>query len=279
MEAGLLYYRRDLLERYGLAPPRTWPELVEAVHAIQRGERDPGLQGFLWQGKQYEGLVCVAHEFAWGGGADLLEGGADAAQAVSFMRRLVGEEAVSPASVATADEETTRRLFGAGRAIFMRNWSYAWTLLQQDGSPVRDKVGLAPLPAFPGHESVSVLGGWLLAVPKRAARPREAQALIRYLTSPEVQRRLTLDLGYQPARRDLYRDAALLEAKPWLRDLLPVLSAARSRPVTPYYLTLSHILQPELSAALVATKSPEAALASARRQIETQLGSRPLERG
>lgn len=267
MDAGLLYYRRDLLERYGFAPPRTWPDLVRIARTILDGERDPALKGFVWQGKQYEGLVCVAHEFVWGRGADLLNDETQGAeQSVAFMRRLVAEEAVSPPSVATADEEAARHLFGAGRAIFMRNWSYAWTLLQQEGSPVKGRVGLSPLPSFPGYESVSVLGGWLLAVPRRASHAREAEALIEFLTSPEIQRRMALDLGYKPARRNLYQDAALLESQPWLRDLFPVLLAARPRPVTPYYLMLSQALQPELSAALVGTKSPQAALASARRQ-------------
>jgi multiple sugar transport system substrate-binding protein len=236
------------------------------VETILEGERDPALTGFVWQGKQYEGLVSVAYEFVWGHGAKLIgPATAEAEGAVGFMGALVGP--VSPPSVATGDEETTRHLFGAGRAIFMRNWTYSWTLLNREGSPVRGKVGVAPLPAFPGHESVSVLGGWLLAVPRRAAHPAEAKALMAFLASTEIQRRMAMELGYQPVRMSLYQDRELLRVQPWWRSLFPVLRAARPRPVTPYYLILSQILQPELSAAVVGTKSPHDALASARRHM------------
>lgn len=267
IDAGVLYYRRDLLDRYGFSPPRNWPELVRIARTILQGERDRALHGFVWQGKQYEGLVCVALEFIWGHGANVLEEKPGAESAVTFMRDLVVREKISPALVFTADEEATRHLFGAGRAIFMRNWPYAWPLFQQEGSPVRGKVGIAPLPSFPGYRSASTLGGWMLAVPRRAAHQREAAELITFLTSPEIQRRMALEIGYKPTRRDLYRDASLLQSQPWLRELAPVLSAARPRPVSPYYLMLSQALQPELSAALVGTKSPRAALASARWQM------------
>ena len=46
----------DLLRKYGFDPPRTWQELVEIARAITA--REPGMYGFVWQGKQYEGLVC-----------------------------------------------------------------------------------------------------------------------------------------------------------------------------------------------------------------------------
>ncbi|MGH7209330.1 MAG: ABC transporter substrate-binding protein, partial [Nitrospiraceae bacterium] len=269
LDAGVLYYRRDLLERYGFVPPRTWPDLVRMTRAIMDGERDPKLKGFLWQGKQYEGLVCVALEFIRSNGSDLFaDRGSRAEAALRFMRGLIVPEGITPLLVATADEEATRHLFGSGRAIFMRNWPYAWSLLQEEGSRVRGKIGLAPLPSFPGHRSVSTLGGWMLAIPKRAAHPREAQALIRFLTSGEIQREMALRIGYNPSRRSLYQDPVLLETRPWMAMLDPVLAEAKPRPISPYYLMLSQLWQPELSAALVGTKSARAALASAHRQME-----------
>ena len=273
LDAGVLYYRRDLLDRYGFPPPKTWPELVRITRAILDQEQDPQLKGFLWQGKQYEGLVCVALEFIRSHGGDLPADHRLAASqaALTFMRDLV-KDGISPSLVTTADEETTRNLFGAGRAIFMRNWPYAWSLFQAEGSPVRNKVGLAPLPAFPGHEPVSTLGGWMLAVPRRAPHLREAVDLLRYFVSPKIQERITRELGYLPARRDLYREPSLLEAKPWLAEFSPVFFGAKPRPVTPYYLMMSQVLQPELSAAVVGLKTPGEALTSVRRQIDLMLG-------
>ena len=69
-DAGVLYYRRDLLDKYGFAPPQTITALTHIAQRILHGERNPQLTGFVWQGKQYEGLMCVALEFmrAYGGG-------------------------------------------------------------------------------------------------------------------------------------------------------------------------------------------------------------------
>jgi trehalose/maltose transport system substrate-binding protein len=274
MDAGLLYYRRDLLDLYGFSPPRTWPELAAVARRILDAEQNPRLAGFVWQGKQYEGLICVALEFLRSSGSGLWEGNeTSAGTALQFMRDLIAKDGVTPLTVATADEEGTRHLFGAGRAIFLRNWPYAWSLFQQEGSAVKGKVGIAPLPSFPGHAGVPTLGGWTLAIPTRAPHPQEAADLIRYLSSPDVQRRMALEIGYKPVRRDLYADGRLLRAQPWLRDLQPTFLAAKPRPVTPYYLMLSQMAQPELSAVVVGMKSPEEALQSIRTQAAFILGS------
>ena len=267
IDAGVLYYRRDLLDRYGQRPPKTFPELVATARTILDAEQDPRLYGFIWQGKQYEGLVCVALEFLRGQGLDLWKSDdAAVAEGLRFMRDVIAKDRITPPPVAMADEEGTRHLFGSGRAIFLRNWPYAWTLFQQEGSDVRGKVGIAALPAFPGYSSAPTLGGWALAVPARAAHQQEAMALIRYLTSPEVQLNMALEIGYKPVRKDLYEDERLLKVQPWLQELLPTFLAARPRPITPYYLMLSQVIQPELSAIVVGVKSPLEAVRSMRRK-------------
>ena len=73
VDAGVLYYRKDLLDKYGFAPPQTYPELVEQAQRILAAERDPRLMGFVWQGMQYEGLVCAALEFIRGNGGDVFD--------------------------------------------------------------------------------------------------------------------------------------------------------------------------------------------------------------
>ena len=240
IDTGVLYYRRDLLARYGFDAPTTWPELVHIVRTVSAGERNPALKGFLWTGKQYEGLVCVALEFIWSHGGTILDARrtGDAEAALTFMRQLV-VDGISPELVSTSDEEATRLLFSDGRAIFMRNWPYVAALLEDADSPLRGQTGLAPLPAFPGHLSASALGGWMLAIPRQASHPELAAQFVRFLSAPATQRRLALQLGYHPARRELYSDPAMLAAQPALADLLRVFDAARPRPVTPYYLMLS----------------------------------------
>lgn len=275
VDAGVLYYRRDLLERHGLAPPNTWQKLVDTARQVLDAEQDPALAGFVWQGKQYEGLLCVALEVIRSNGTDLWSGDRNRAEAgLRFLRETVAVHRITPLSVSMADEESTRLLFGAGRAVFMRNWPYAWSLLQREGSPVRGKIGIAPLPSFAGYASAPVLGGWLLAMPRGAAHPREAGELIRFLTSTDAQRRIAMELGYHPTRRSLYIDERLIGARPMLKDLYPIFLEARPRPITPYYLLLSQAVQPEVSAVVVGRKTPREALDGARRQVARMIGTR-----
>jgi multiple sugar transport system substrate-binding protein len=269
IDAGVLYYRRDLLDRHGLDPPRTWPELVRAATVVLDAEHNNTLAGFLWQGKQYEGLICTASEVLWSFGADLWTGDWEQAEAgLQFLRETISKFGITPLSVSMADEESTRLIFGNGRALFMRNWPYAWSLLQREGSPVRGKIGVAPIPSLPGHAGSPVLGGWLLAIPRHSPRQEMAGQLVRFLSSPHAQRRIAMELGYNPTRLALYDEEPLLKARPFLKDLYPIFLSARPRPLTPYYLLLSQAAQPEVSAVVVGRKTPREALAAVRSQAE-----------
>ncbi|MBX3303722.1 MAG: ABC transporter substrate-binding protein [Nitrospira sp.] len=273
VDAGVLYYRRDLLDRHGLEPPRTWLELAHIAKAVLEAEQNSALTGFVWQGKQYEGLMCVTLEVLRSNGTDLWSGDRDrAVYGLRFLRETIATHRITPLSTSMADEESTRWMFGEGRALFMRNWPYAWSLLQREGSPVRGKVGVVPLPAFPGFASAPVLGGWMLAMPNSSTHQEVVGELIRFLTSSDAQRKVAVELGYNPVRRALYADESLLELRPFLKDLYPILLAARPRPVTPYYLLISQAVQPEISAVVVGRKSPDEALDAIRRRADQIMG-------
>jgi multiple sugar transport system substrate-binding protein len=274
MNVGMLYYRTDLLARHGLAPPRTWEELVAQVARVRAGERDPRLDGVLWQGRQYEGLTVNALEALWANGARVLgDDGAPlpdperAAEALAFMRGLI-TAGVSPSWVTAADEELTRRHFGDGRALFLRNWPYAMDLFQQAGSPVRGKVALAPLPGRAGGAAgVGASGGAHLGVDRRTRHPALAAALVRFLAGASAQKTMSVRGALNPTRMALYHDPDVVRAHPDFPVVHDLMLRARPRPVTPYYLMLSTTLQPEFSAALVGVKEPATAVRHARRRL------------
>ncbi len=281
VDAGVLYYRRDLLEKYGFDPPQTYPELVAQAQHILQGENNPRLLGFVWQGMQYEGLVCAALEFIHGNGGQVLSEDGRVAltapatlHALEFMDALIRREGVTPALVSTLNEEATRHLFQSGRAIFMRNWPYAWKLLNQADSPVAGRVGLATVPHFPGSMSAPTLGGFHVGVNAFSSRREAAIAFVRFLIRYEVQKDILLELGVLPAHRDVYKDPAVVSVRPELERLWPSLALLRARPVTPYYLMISQMLQPELSAVVTGIRTPRQAMGLARQQIEHLLQAR-----
>lgn len=263
-DVGLLYRRTDLAPD----PPRTYEDLERAIVSARRANAE--LQGYLFQGKQYEGLVCNAYEAIWGhGGASLANGRLaldtdPARRGVAWLRAQV-ERGHSPRNVLSAAEEESRRAFQSGRAVFMRNWPYAWAEVQGRASPVRGKVAISPLPTETGEPGSGTLGGWQLAVNAHSApgRREAALSLIAELTSLDANVDMAVHYARNPPRAAAYEDARLVRDAPFIASLLPILRHARPRPVTPYYGMLTEILQSELSAAVSGVRTPAEALARA----------------
>ena len=238
-DAGLLYFRRDLLEKYRLPVPQTWLQLTEIARKMQQGERAAGLRrmwGFVWQGRAYEGLTCNSLEWIYSsdGGTIVNTTGKitidnkNAVQALTLAASWVGT--ITPPGVLNYTEEEARSVFQAGDAVFMRNWLYALALANRPESPVAGKIGIAPLPRDAAGVSSAVLGGSQLAVSRYSRAPDAAIDLVRALTSAEEQKRRAIAGGFNPTIERLYRDPELLAALPLLGELRKVVASAVARP-------------------------------------------------
>ncbi len=279
VDGGLLYYRKDLLAQYGYdAPPATWPELVEMAQKVQQGERQENrsFDGFLWQGAQYEGLVCNWMEVAGSAGGGFVIGDSTIKlntpannEATTFMHDMIHRYEISPRNTFTEmKEEEVRLAFQRGNALFQRNWPYAWPLHQADDSPVRGKVGIAPLPSFADGQSVSCLGGWHVGMSRFSDMKDEAAQLIAFIVSYETQKLLAMELGWNPARTDVYSDEEVVAAAPHLAELREVFEHLTPRPNLPYYTLISQVLQRELNSVLSGRQSSQDALLSAETQAQ-----------
>ncbi|WP_439596187.1 ABC transporter substrate-binding protein [Falsiroseomonas sp.] len=238
--AGVLYYRRDLLEKHGRAVPETWAELTETAAFIMQAERAAGadrMWGYVFQGRAYEGLTVNALEWlhSHGGGRIVDPDGkvtVNTPQAVAAIRQAAGwVGTITPRGVLNYAEEDARGVFQSGNAVFMRNWPYAWPLLNAEDSVVRGQVGVALLPrGGPEGQHSATLGGEQLAVSRHSRHPEQAIALIRYLTSSAEQKRRAIAGGFNPALRPLYQDAEVLAANPFFGDLYESFANAVPRP-------------------------------------------------
>jgi trehalose/maltose transport system substrate-binding protein len=224
IDAPMLYYRHDLLEKHREPVPRTWHELTDVARRIQDAERASGnerLWGFVWQGRAYEGLTCDALEWiASSGGGQIVESDGEvsvnnprAARALQLAATWVGT--ITPKGVLNYAEEEARGVFQSGNAVFMRNWPYAWALANGEQSPVRGKVGVAPMPAGEEGSSAATLGGAQLAVSRYSAHPKIAADLVLHLVGNSEQKRRAIVGGYNPTIPMLYRDPDVLNANPF----------------------------------------------------------------
>jgi trehalose/maltose transport system substrate-binding protein len=241
VNAGLLYYRRDLLEAHGHAVPETWQALTATAEAVMQAERAAGnerMWGHVFQGRAYEGLTVNGIEWLASHAAGRIvedDGSVSvdnprAVQALTFARSLIGN--ITPLGVLNYAEEESRGVFQSGNAVFMRNWPYAWPLLNAEDSPVRGKVGVAVLPRgdVPDGVHASGLGGEQLAVSRYTAHPDQAVDLVRYLTSTAEQKRRAIAGAFTPSIVALYQDAEVLGPNPFFQDLVATLQSAVARP-------------------------------------------------
>ena len=263
-DAMFLYYRKDLLDKYGLKPPTTWAELVDQARKVTAGEKNPQLQGLSFQGAPIEGAVCTFLLPYWSAGHELITNGkysfdvAAATQALDLWRGFI-TAGISPRTIAQTTTEDSRQEFQAGKVLFCVCWSYAWALFQGKNSAVAGKVGVAKLPAVTGGTSVSCIGGWQWGVSAFSHHKPEAIGLVRFLSSPAVSKLLAVNASLLPVFADVYQDPEVLKVNPWFAEAGPVVATARSRPTTPRYNAVSEIIRTDFNAVMAGTTSPVAA--------------------
>ena len=245
-DAGILYYRTDLLKKYGFDhPPKTWTELESMATTIQTGEKktNPDFWGFVFQGNSYEGLTCDALEWQYSnGGGSIVESDGTisvnnpaAAAAIDRAAKWVGT--ISPPGVTSYQEEDARGVFQAGNAAFMRNWPYAYVLGNggADGTgstKVKGLFNVEPLPAGDSGHGAAALGGWQLGVSTYSANQAAAEKLVFFLTSPEQEKWRALNESELPSVKSLYTDPEIAKTVPFIANLVPVFENASPRPST-----------------------------------------------
>lgn len=275
-DGGMLYYRTDLLKKGGFEPPNTFQELIKISKELQ--EKNLAKWGYVWQGKQYEGLSAMFIEILKGYGGfwvnpETNEVGLDKPEsiaAVDFLRTTITEE-ISPPGVTTYAEEETRRLFQSGNTVFLRNWPYVYPLASE--SEIAGKFAIKPMVHTPGESSGACLGGWGFGIVKSTKHPEEAWEVIQYFNKPKVQRKFIIETGFVPARKSLFNDQTLVAKFPYLPNLFQVVNNSVLRPPIAQYAQASDILQRYLSAALTGSRSPESAMKAAAAETRALLGT------
>ncbi|WKZ17729.1 MAG: HAD-IC family P-type ATPase [Candidatus Jettenia sp. CY-1] len=271
-DIGLFYYRDDLLKKYQTSPPQTWEELIET--GIKISSMEP-VYGYLWQGKQYEGLVCNFIEFIGSNNGEILDtqgrvvvNSIQNHTALNLMHDLLWKYQISPPNTySELMEEPTRHLFQQGRGLFLRNWTYVWSLFQADQF-MRNKVGVSHLPKFSGGRPAPVYGGWHLAINANSKRKKQAWQLVKFLSSHRVQRELSKKLSWAPTRTSLYKDPRLLQRLPFLSIVHASFPNVQIRPNLPYYQWVSDIIQKHVNRVLSNQESSKQALQSIQTELE-----------
>lgn len=228
--SGLLFYRTDLLQRYGYnKPPETWDELEKMAAKIQAGERARGNKnfwGFLWQGAPSEALTCNALEWQVSeGGGKIIEDNRTVSvnnpRTIRAWRRAahwVGT--ISPPGVLAYKEWDAMNIWQSGKAAFMRNWSAAYVASRNPDSLVKNKFDVTILPrGQAGH--AAVLGGLGYGASRSSRHLREAIALALFLGREDTQIEQSRVIGEPPTIMGLYHNQELGMEFPYWKLFTP----------------------------------------------------------
>ncbi len=268
-DAGLLYYRKDLLEESGFSrPPETWEELAEQAMRVT-GESDVE-NGFVFQAAEYEGGTVNGLEYIWTAGGDVIDQDDPAKVVVDNPRAVEGlatergmvESGVAPQAVSTYAEQECQAAFLNGRAVFCRNWPYMYALASNESqSRVEpEQVGVAPLPVAAGQErSFSGLGGWNFYLNATSSEEEQEAAyeFVKFATAPEQQKFRALNGSFLPTLEDLYDDEEIVEKVPVIALGEEAIKNARPRPLSPYYSDMSLVMAEQFNACVKGAKSPQ----------------------
>lgn len=236
---AVLYYRSDIIKD----PPQTWEQLAEQAKEAMASH--PGMDGFLWQANQYEGMTVDTMEFIYGangkvlsddGKQSLIDEGDGTQHAFEYMRRLFAD-GITPKQVLTFQEEESRQAFQQGKAVFLRNWPYVYPLAgdPETGSKIVGKFGVVPLPGFKDRSRAGVLGGVNYAISRFSPDPELAFEAASCIGSEKNDKVKMIEKGELSAREASYRDPEVIAAVPFTKVARAALDSAHSRPITPYY--------------------------------------------
>jgi multiple sugar transport system substrate-binding protein len=264
-DAAFLYYRTDQVDEV----PTTWQEVYASA-----AEND----GIVYQGAPYEGLTCDFLEIAYAAGGEVLsEDGTEAVidspenvKALQFMADGV-KDGTAANGVTTYMEEESRRYFESGRATYMRNWPYAYSLGEAKGSKTAGKFDVAPFPEFEGGGKAAILGGHNNVISVHSDNAGAALKLVDFLSTDEEQVIMFRDYSLAPTIAAAYDDPGVQKKYDFATDLKESVAQARSRPVSPVYPQISQAIYKNVNEALAGRVSPEEAMKNAQTQMQQAL--------
>jgi trehalose/maltose transport system substrate-binding protein len=278
-DAGMLYYRSDLLEESGFfEPPRTYDELKDIARRVQQ---DSGTEnGFVFQGANYEGGVVNALEYIWNSGGEVLDPSdptrvtIDTPEAIRGLQieRSMIEDGISPEGVTQYKEQESATTFLNGDAVFMRNVPRMYALASDPNESRIDpqQIGVAALPvAEEGNRSYSNLGGWNFFINAASENQDAAWEFIRFMSAPEQQKYRAIEGSVIPTRQELLEDQEILDTVPVIALGRDAIQNTRPRPVSPYYSDMSLRMAEQFNSSLQGNVSPEDAVRTLQEELAT----------
>lgn len=274
-DSGLMYYRKDLLDKYGFEAPNTYEEMVAISKTIIINEKN--ITGYAGSWKRFEGLTCNFLELYWANGGKLNPDSKTLTldptvtlKTIQFMHDVIHTYQITDPNVITYSSGDARKAFASGNLIFLRDWPAGWSVLNAADSKVKGLVGVMPLPHTKRfNASYGTYGGWQYMVSKYSRSKKESVDFVKFITSENQELKTFRNVSYLPSRQSLYFNTEIQSEMPFAKDLLDYFNQSKPRPRTPFYTDFSLVIQTEVHNVLSGTSSPEKAVENITKRLES----------
>ncbi len=225
-EQEVLYYRKDLLEKAGIAtPPKTLDELKSAAEKIKAA--NPGVAGFVARtGKSPAVTQFSSFLYSFGGAWVDSSGKAsvatpEAKAAYAYYGGLIKDS--GPAKVSTdMSWPEAMAIFTQGQAAF---YTEASSLYKNATDPAKSKVsetvGFAPFPAGPAGAKPYNIPSWALGINEASGNQDNAWKFIEWATS-KAQTLENQKAGVPGPRTSVWADPSAVSTYP--KDLVAAMT-------------------------------------------------------
>ncbi len=263
-------YRTDLFDKYGLAKPATWDDVLADAQKLK--QMDPNVTPVGFRGVKGNPIVSGFLPIFWAFGANVLENNkatVDSPQALAALQYFLKLKAYAPQAVDTWNSAQVRdALYGGRLAMVTEVWpSWVGDLNNPDKSQVVGKVMVTAHPRETAPSS-PVIGAWLLGIPKASKNQSAAFDFLMYVTGKDMQIQLADQFGIAPSRKSAFQDPGLLKKYPWFPGQEAALENARARARTNKWPEIETTFGTYLQLALIGQMSAQDALKTANEKIQ-----------
>ena len=273
----LFLYREDLLKAAGIAPPKTWEDVLASCAKLQD---PPRMYAAVIRGERGNGIRFEWMYFMLGKGASVVKDAENgdytvtinSPQAKAALDLFIDvAKRCGPPNAGALGQGDVIQLLATGKAAQAMVVSAAWSNFDDPAkSAVVGKIMAVPVPAPVGGKPPALLGNWNMAVPKNVpdAQKKAALAFSRWFLTAGAQRAYA-EAGSIPVRSDTFQsDLAQNPKFRWMSAYLTMQKYATQELGYAEGAQVEQILGLRLNQALIGEMSSGKALNTAAKEIE-----------
>lgn len=221
-----LIYRKDILEKAGVEPPKTWDDMKAAAKAIK--EKGGGVYPIAYTGLtehmylptvwQAGGEIATQDGDSWKSAL----GSPQAAEAIKYYTDFYKEGYVPKAAIGW-EEPDAQEAFINGDIAMLIGGGWGYEAIVDTKKSLADKIGTALEPAGPSGEGTAFAGGSHLVVFEESDNKDLANAFVDFMLEPDNLNEFTSQIGFLPGTVDGIQASGYLEdpvKKPFAEQLL-----------------------------------------------------------